>query len=261
MGLNELGETLDIHFGGEDLIFPHHENEIAQSEGATGQQFVRYWLHVKHLIFEGEKMSKSLGNTVTVGHLTEQGYEPAAIRHQLISAQYRSEINFTMTGLDGSTRAVQRLVDFADRLDGVGVDDEASHTRLSELAAGARDRFQGAMDDDLNTAEALAAVFVFLNEVHGVLDEAGNVVRPEEKEAAVEVLASMDSILGILELARAGRAVDADLERWVEERIQAREDARRERDFQAADAVRDELAAKGIVLEDTAEGTRWKVVR
>ena len=125
MGLNELGETLDIHFGGEDLIFPHHEDEIAQSEGATGQQFVRYWLHVKHLIFEGEKMSKSLGNTVTVGHLTGQGYEPAAIRHQLISAQYRSEINFTMTGLDGSTRAVQRLVDFADRLDAASVRDPA----------------------------------------------------------------------------------------------------------------------------------------
>ena len=261
MGLSELGETLDIHFGGEDLVFPHHEDEIAQSEGATGQQFVRYWLHVKHLIFEGEKMSKSLGNTVTVGHLTEQGYEPAAIRHQLISAQYRSEVNFTMSGLDGSMRAVQRLVDFAERLDAVRVADDASDTRLSDIAGGARDRFQRAMDNDLNSAEGLAAVFVFLNEVNGVLDAAGDVVRPEEKEGAVETLASMDSVLGILELARAGRTVDAELERWVGERIQAREDARRECDFQAADTVRDELAAKGIVLEDTPEGTRWKVVR
>ncbi|MFC1662491.1 cysteine--tRNA ligase, partial [Gemmatimonadota bacterium] len=116
MSISELGETLDIHLGGEDLIFPHHEDEIAQSEGATGKPFVRYWLHVKHLLLEGQKMSKSLGNTVTVEELINRGYDSAAIRHHLLSAQYRRELNFTMDGLDGSTRAVQRLLDFEARL-------------------------------------------------------------------------------------------------------------------------------------------------
>ena len=116
MSIAELGETLDIHLGGEDLIFPHHEDEIAQSEGVTGKTFVRYWLHVKHLLLEGQKMSKSLGNTVSVGDLIPRGYDPAAIRHQLLSAQYRRELNFTMEGLEGSARAVQRLLDFEARL-------------------------------------------------------------------------------------------------------------------------------------------------
>src|SRR5690606_27817198 len=116
MSLCELGETLDLHLGGEDLVFPHHEDEIAQSEAASGKPFVRYWLHVKHLIVEGRKMSKSLGNTITVRELLERGHDPAAIRHQLLSAQYRRELNFTLDGLDASSRALQRLLDFEDRL-------------------------------------------------------------------------------------------------------------------------------------------------
>ena len=165
MSITELGETLDIHMGGEDLVFPHHENEVAQSEGVTGKPFVLHWVHVKHLVVEGEKMSKSLGNTITVHQLLEEGLRPAAIRHQLIGAQYRRELNFTRDGLAASAAAVQRLLDFEARLaETVGVDGEQprdSSGPLARLAGEAVGAFRVALDDDLNSAEALAALFVF----------------------------------------------------------------------------------------------------
>ena len=259
MSLDEVGETLDIHLGGEDLVFPHHENEIAQSEASTGKPFVRYWLHVKHLLVEGKKMSKSLGNFITVRQLLDQGYDPASIRHQLISAQYRRELNFTLAGLDASRNAVQRLLDFEARLEGVSTDAGAEPTRLPTLAQEAVERFREAMDDDFNSADALAAVFTFVNKVNGELDGRAALTE-EDRAAAREALASMDAVLGILEVARASRTVDDDLASWVEERIEARKAARAARDFAAADAIRDELTAKGIVLEDGPQGTRWKVV-
>ena len=175
MSIKELGETLDIHMGGEDLVFPHHENEIAQSECVTGKPFVRHWVHVKHLIVEGHKMSKSLGNTITVRQLLEEGFEPAAIRHQLLSAQYRKELNFTRKDLDASASAVQRIVDFEARLNslkGLSVDGEGP---LSSLSLEATKEFQGVMDDDLNSAEALAVLFVFINKANGELDSASGV--------------------------------------------------------------------------------------
>ncbi|HKJ01891.1 MAG TPA: cysteine--tRNA ligase [Longimicrobiales bacterium] len=259
MSLAEVGETLDIHLGGEDLVFPHHENEIAQSEAATGKPFVRYWLHVKHLLVEGRKMSKSLGNFITVRELLDKGYDPASIRHQLLSAQYRKELNFTMAGLDASRNAVQRLLDFEARLEALSVDDGAEDTRLPELAQEAEARFRQAMDDDFNSADALAALFTFVNRVNGELDGRSELPGGDRK-AALAALRSMDSVLGILEVAGASRAVDDDLASWVEERIEARKAARAARDFAAADAIRDELTAKGIVLEDGPQGTRWKVV-
>ncbi|MCJ7627644.1 MAG: cysteine--tRNA ligase [Longimicrobiales bacterium] len=261
MSIAELGETLDIHLGGEDLIFPHHEDEIAQSEGVTGKPFVRYWLHVKHLRLEGQKMSKSLGNTVSVGDLLGRGYDPAAIRHQLLSAQYRRELNFTMEGLDGSSKAVQRLLDFEARLNVCPVADDAPETRIPESARAGLDRFREAMNDDLNSAEALGAVFVFLNEVNAELDRVGGPIRAEDRAAGVETLRSMDEVLGLLELAREARAVDDTTEEWIQEQIRLRNEARGTRDFAAADVIRDALAARGIVLEDSAEGTRWKVVK
>jgi cysteinyl-tRNA synthetase len=259
MSVTELGETLDIHLGGEDLVFPHHENEIAQSEAATGKPFVRYWLHVKHLLVDGKKMSKSLGNFITLRELLDRGYGPASIRHQLIGAQYRRELNFTLDGLDASRNAVQRLLDFEARLDAVTTDPGAEPSRLGTLSEEATAAFRAAMDDDFNSADALAALFTFVNRVNGELNRRA-AVRPEELEDARATLRSIDRVLGLLEVAHASSSVDDELAAWVEERIEARAAARRSRDFQAADRIRDELAAKGIVLEDGAEGTRWKVV-
>ena len=257
MALAEVGETLDLHIGGEDLIFPHHEDEIAQSEGATGQPFARYWLHVKHLRVEGRKMSKSLGNFITVGQLLDEGVFPAAIRHQLLSSQYRSELNFTRDGLEASTRAVKRLLAFEDRIREHPVAPDAPPTSLLALSDEATEGFTRAMDDDLNSAGGLAALFVFVNRVNAVLDEVP-ALDPGERDRAIRVLESLDSVLGLLEVGRRSRIVDASLREWVEERIRARTSARDRKDWGAADTIRDELAERGIVLEDGAGGTRWK---
>jgi cysteinyl-tRNA synthetase len=259
MSLAELGDTLDLHLGGEDLIFPHHENEIAQSEAATGKPFVRNWLHVKHLLVEGRKMSKSLGNFVTVRQLIDEGYDAASIRHQLVSAHYRGDLNFTRVGLDASRRAVQRLLDFESRLAGLTVSEGAAATELPQVAREGVTSFRAAMDNDLNTADALAALFSLVSRVNAALDRVQEVA-PSDRDAVRDALASTDRVLGLLEVARTSRAVDGGVAEWVEERIQARADARSQKDFAAADVIRDELAAKGIVLEDGPSGTRWKVV-
>ena len=257
MGLSEIGDTLDIHLGGEDLVFPHHEDEIAQSEGATGQTFVRFWIHVKHLLVEGRKMSKSLGNTYTLPELTER-FEPAAIRHLLLSAQYRSELNFTLEGLEGSRQAVQRLVDFRDRLTRAPVRPDAPSTGIRRLASEALVRFRAAMDDDLNTAGALAALFVLVKETNTVLDSAPNGIRRAGRDSAAEALTAMDEVLGVLSLARAGRQVDESARDRIGRLVTERDLARARRNFVRADAIRDQLAAEGIVLEDSPDGTRWK---
>ena len=259
MSVTELGDTLDMHLGGEDLVFPHHENEIAQSEAATGQPFVRNWLHATHLQLEGRKMSKSLGNYITVRELLEEGFDPASIRHLLISAHYRSELNFTRDGLWASRNAVQRLIDFAARLEAVTTDDAAAATELPSVAEVALASYRRAMDDDFNTADALAALFTLVTRVNAALDEHGRVMTAD-RDAVIDVVSSLDGVLGLLEVAKAVRTVDDDVAAWVEQKIQERTDARANRDFAAADAIRDELAARGIVLEDGADGTRWKVV-
>lgn len=259
MSVTELGETLDMHLGGEDLVFPHHENEIAQSEAATGKPFVRHWLHVKHLQLEGRKMSKSLGNFITVRELLDEGFDPSSIRHQLISAHYRSELNFTRDGLAASRSAVQRLVDFEDRLRAAPTSGEAAPSELPRLAAAAVDAFRTAMDDDFNTSDAMGALFTMVSRVNAALDAAG-AVSADELDAVLDALASIDRVLGLLEVARASRSVDDDVAAWVDQKIQERAEARADRDFAAADRIRDELAARNIVLEDGPGGTRWKVV-
>ncbi len=260
MSIAELGETLDIHMGGEDLVFPHHENEIAQSEGVTGKPFARHWVHIKHLIVEGEKMSKSLGNTITMRELIEDGIEPAAIRHQLMSAQYRRELNFTRDSLEASGATIQRLLDFEARLNETEASGGADDGAPGRIAEEAVDAFREAMDDDLNSAEALAALFVFVNRTNSELDAADG-ISEGDLTAARRALASLDQVLGLLAVAREGRHVDEDVEAWVESLIEERKAARESRDFQRADAIRDELAEKRIVLEDSAAGTRWKIVR
>ena len=257
MSIKELGETLDIHMGGEDLVFPHHENEIAQSEAVTGKPFVRHWVHVKHLVVEGSKMSKSLGNTITVRQLLEEGFEPAAIRHQLLSAQYRKELNFTRKDLVASASAVQRIVDFETRLSSFGELPVDGEGELSAISLKTISEFQSVMDDDLNSAEALAVLFVFINKANGELDSGSDIFQGDV-DRALETLKSMDLVFGLLSIAKETRQIDSSMEVWVERLLDERNEARQNRDFQRADQIRDELLSKGIVLEDSEGGTRWK---
>jgi cysteinyl-tRNA synthetase len=260
MSLSELGETLDIHMGGEDLVFPHHEDEIAQSESASGQTFVRYWLHAKHLILNGRKMSKSLKNSITVRELLERGYQPSAIRHQLLSAQYRRELNFTYDGLDASAKAVQRLLDFETRLEDARTSESAPDLGISGIAERGLAAFRAAMDEDLNSADAFGALFVFVNEVNVALERSGGSLRPKERDDALSTLRSMDQVLGLIETAKHSRTLDDEMVRWVESMIEERTAARKAKDFARADAIRQELARRGVILEDGAGGTKWKVV-
>jgi cysteinyl-tRNA synthetase len=260
LSIGALGNTLDIHMGGEDLLFPHHENEIAQSEGVTGETFARFWLHTRHLRVEGQKMSKSLGNTYTVDDLVERGHSAAAVRHLLISAQYRKELNFTFDGLAGSARAVERLVALQRRLESeTATPDDREPVGLQDISETALRNFDAALWDDLNASEAMAALFVFLRDVNGALDRSGGVASPRELEAARGALASMDEVFGILALAGAEGGADDELAAWVEDMIQQRADARAARDWGRADEIRDALTERGVVLEDTAQGTRWRL--
>ena len=258
MSVTELGDTLDMHLGGEDLIFPHHENEIAQSEAATGQPFVRNWLHVKHLFVEGQKMSKSLGNFVTLRELLDEGYDPASIRHLLISSHYRGELNFTRQGLQASASAVQRLLDFEHRLEEVPINDLAEESQLPDLARSALDSFKMAMDNDFNSADALAAIFILVSEVNAELDLRPAVIGAD-RDQALNALRSMDGVLGLLEVAHTSRVVDDEVTAWVERKLEERAKARANGEYAAADVIRKELEERGILVEDGPTGTRWKV--
>jgi cysteinyl-tRNA synthetase len=258
MSMCELGETFDIHTGGEDLIFPHHEDEIAQSEGATGKPFVRHWLHVKHLLVNGEKMSKSKRNDFTINELIEKGYTGAAIRYLLLSAHYRKELNFTFEGLEQARESVRRLLNFDERLASIIPEAGAARGELTQLMMTACREFEAALDDDLNTSAALAAVFDFVRESNAALDRMPQ-VSGTELDQMRETLASFDQILGVLELARAHAGnVDQDFAQWVEDKLAERKAARSRRDFAAADSIRSELTAAGVIIEDTPSGVRWK---
>ena len=258
MSMAVLGETFDIHTGGEDLIFPHHEDEIAQSEGATGATFAHVWLHVKHLLVNGEKMSKSKQNDFTIQQLIDRGYQPSAIRFLLLSAQYRKELNFAFSGLDDARTALQRMLAFSDRLQATTTQADAPVTALPRIAADALTRFEAALDEDLNTPNALAVVFNFIREVNAELDRERAVSAADIRTAAA-AFDRFDAVLGVITLARQeAAAVDDGLAAWVEERIVARRDARGRRDFGEADRIRQQLSDAGIVVEDTAQGSRWK---
>ena len=252
MAMKYLGETLDIHAGGIDLTFPHHENEIAQAEGITGKQFVRYWLHSEHLLVEWQKMSKSAGNFYTLRDLLDKGYTAEAIRYQLVQVPYRNKLNFTFDGLNASATALERLRNFKLRLDTAKFAEGASET-IAEAARQARHAFDEGMDADLNTAEALGAIFEFVRVTNTAMDadefKVGNLA------GARALLAHFDAIFQVLEATvAAGAKSDADIQALVDARTQAK----KARDFKRADAIRDELAAEGILLEDTKDGVRWK---
>lgn len=262
MAVQHLGQPFDIHTGGVDLVFPHHTNEIAQAEGATGEPFARTWLHVRHALLDGRKMSKSQNHYYTVDDLVELGYRPSAIRRLLVSGHYRMELNFTLAGLDDATRSVERLQDFRRRLAEARVGGVAMGvTGVARAADRAMTEFERAMDDDLNVAEAWAALFTFVREANAELDAAGQRLAAAEVDAGLQALASMDGVFGVLALAdREALTVSDEFRSWIEEKLAERSRARESRDYERADAIRDELATAGVEIEDTSAGSRWKLV-
>ena len=251
MSMKYLGETFDLHAGGIDLQFPHHENEIAQSEGATGKLFAKYWIHGEFLKIDDVTMSKSKGNFFTFRDLREQGYSALAIRYLLLSVPYRKQLNFTFEGLQGAESTVERLRSFRQRVRESKTFDFKVNSIFGERVASALADFETAMDDDLNTAVALASIHNLIRdlniqmEAHGLLDL--------DKELLLETIAKFDSVLGIFG-AESTELLDADIEALIAER----QNARHNRDFGKSDEIRDLLARKGIVLEDTKDGVRWK---
>src|SRR6202171_5597799 len=264
MAMKYLGETLDIHTGGIDLAFPHHENEIAQSEGATRKHFVKYWLHAEHLLVEGEKMSKSLGNFFTLRDLFAKGYKPSALRFALASVPYRRQLNFTFDGLQPASSSVERLRNFADRL-AQGKLPAGAQRGMAKRIAEADEEFDAGLSDDLNTARALGAVFEFVREANIAMDKGE--FRGADVPAAQEFLQAVDQIFAVLvnndaqKLQSMGygqensNAGDVEIEKLVAQR----QVARQTRDFANADRIRKELEKRGIILEDSRDGSvRWK---
>lgn len=274
MSTKYLGSGFDLHAGGEDLAFPHHENEIAQSEALTGQTFARFWMHVRFLLVEGKKMSKSEGNFFTLRDLLLKGHKPSAIRYLLTSVPYRKQLNFTFQGLEQAAHSVGRLRDFKSRI-AMAKLEPGSSPAIAEIAERTRREMRAAMEDDLNTARALGAMFDMVREVNTAADRGE--LRQEDKRAVLGVLDQFDEIFAVLkddDAAKMQRAAewarahglleqstlpasqirDEEVERLVAERTAAK----RARDFGRADAIRAQLTEAGIVVEDTKNGIRWK---
>ena len=252
MAMKYLGATLDIHAGGIDLTFPHHENEIAQSEALTGQQFARFWLHAEHLIVEGQKMSKSLGNFFTLRDLLEKGYQPETIRYLLTSVPYRKKLNFTFDGLKAAATAIERLRNYKLRLESdrypPGLNEQLENRSTTALA-----QFEESLDDDLNTAEALAAIFEYVRDTNSAMDSGE--FRADNVQGATRLLDRFDSIIDVLKPEVRDSALSDD---EIEGLVAQRAEARRTKNFKKSDGIRTQLLERGVVLEDTKEGMRWK---
>jgi cysteinyl-tRNA synthetase len=246
-----FGKTIDIHTGGVDLIFPHHENEIAQSEAAYDEQFVRYWIHVEHLLVDGAKMSKSAGNFYTLRDLIAKGYSPRSIRYLLMSAHYRKQLNFTLDGIKQADQALERIDNLIVRLKDVKRSGDAN-PETTAMINGMLSEFRETMDNDLNISGGLGVFFDFVTKVNTLIAED----KLTEKDASllIDAINRLDSVFGFISF---GEEEDVDAERinaLVDERIQAKKN----KDFKRSDEIRDMLKDEGIILEDTKDGTRWK---
>ena len=258
MSMKYLGESFDIHCGGVDNIFPHHENEIAQSESATGKEFVHTWIHSAHLMVDGQKMAKSLGNFYTLKQLLERGIDPRAVRYVFLATHYRQQLNFTFDSVTAAGSALGRVDEMRFRLDSAQESGEPS-PEIAAAAGKLAEDFAVALADDLNASAAFAAVFGFVREVNKTI-EAGS-LGAGDRQRVTDALAGVDRVLGVLDAAEwqsqdaaAGGLADDEIEALLAERQQAR----KSRDFAAADRIRDQLQEQGIVIEDTPQGPRWR---
>src|ERR1700693_2585254 len=280
MSMEELGETFDLHAGGEDLIFPHHENEIAQSEALTGKPFVHFWFHARFLLVEGQKMSKSLGNFFTLRDLVLKGHKPSSIRFLLASVPYRNQLNFTFDGLKQAAVSVERLRNFRSRLSS-GSFEPGATSEMQSLASATVERMTAALDDDLNTAQAQAAIFEMVRQANAAFDTGG--IKQDDVPPLCAVLDKFDEIFAVLndddgpklkrvlewataegreaeitdrprEAVQSGQLSDAR----IEQKIDAIKNARKARDFKTSDTLRAELAAAGVLVEITKDGIRWR---
>ena len=249
MSMKYLGETFDIHCGGVDNMFPHHENEIAQSEAATGKLFVHYWMHNEHLLVEGKKMAKRLGNFYTLRDLIGKGLDPLAIRYLLLSTHYRQQFNFTFEALDAAKKAIERLANLQRRLQ--DVNGKGGSEQLQKLIKTVQTCFGDALDDDLNVSVALASLFDFVRDINNMLD--ANALSKAEAATVSVLIGDFDKVLGVLP-----KAKEETLPAEAQDLIKKREEARKAKDWKTADAARAQLKAMGITIEDTAQGVRWK---
>jgi cysteinyl-tRNA synthetase len=250
MSMKYLGETFDLHVGGIDLVFPHHENEIAQSEGATGKQFVRYWFHFEHLKVEGETMSKSKGNYYTFRDVREKGFTAAGVRYFLLSVPFRKQLNFTFDALRGAETTVASLRDFRARVREARCE-PGSDAQIAAAIETALKDFESGMDDDLNTSIALAAIHDLTREINTAL--ARQSLRADDQRAVLSALERIDGVLNVI-----GEEQTAMLDDEIQGLIDQRQEARHRRDFKRADEIRNELLQRDIILEDTKDGVRWK---
>ena len=248
MSMKYLGKHFDIHTGGVDLIFPHHENEIAQSQAVTKEKFVNFWLHNEFLMVEGKKMAKSLGNFYTLRDVLNKGYNPMAIRYLLMSTYYRQQLNFTFQGLEGAKNALQRFYDFVDSLS--RVQNEEDNPMVDELLCKARVNFENALDDDLNISEALGVIFDLVRDVNRLMDEGK--LSSSDALKVINQMKSFDKVLGIL------KKEELVLDDKIKGLILKREEARRKKDWALADKIRKEIEFSGIIIEDTPEGPKAK---
>jgi len=249
MSMKYLGKTFDIHTGGVDLIFPHHENEIAQSEAATGKPFVNYWLHNEHLLVNNKKMSKSLGNFYTLRDLLKKGYSPRSIRYVLLATHYRQKLNFTFEGLKAAENSIKRIDEFMVKLKDIKT--EKNNKEIYILIEKAKSDFEDAMDDDLNVSIALSVIFDFVKKINTFIMNEN--ISKKDAEKAIKLMHNFDSVFGILKEGKKD-----EISKEIEQLIENREKARKNKDYELADKIRNKLKQKGIILKDTKDGVRWE---